>query len=72
MQLQASLIDAPVKRSRVAELSAIGAAMLAARSLWPDAEFKLAEPDTFEPIPTSATESLKSSWRKSLALLLGH
>lgn len=72
MQLQADLIAAPVKRSRVAELSAIGAAMLAARSLWPDAEFKLAEPDTFEPMPTSATESLKSSWRKSLALLLGH
>jgi glycerol kinase len=71
MQLQADLVAGPVRRSGVAELSAIGAAMLAARSLWPDADFHLAEPDTFEAMSTSAANGLKASWWASLALLLG-
>lgn len=71
MQLEADLIGAPVNRSRVAELSAIGAAMLAARSLWPDTRFEMAEPDLFAPGPDAETARLKAAWRASLGLLLG-
>ena len=70
MQLQADLIEAPVQRSRVAELSAVGAAMLAARSLWPDARFEMPEPDLFKPQSGAATARLKANWRASLGLLL--
>ncbi len=71
MQLQADLIEAPVQRSRVAELSAVGAAMLAARSLWPDARFEVPDPDLFTPQSGAATARLKANWRASLGLLLG-
>lgn len=71
MQLEADLIGAPVRRSRVAELSAIGAAMLASRSLWPEARFETAEPDLFTPSPDTTTARLKGNWRRSLELLLG-
>jgi glycerol kinase len=71
MQLEADLISGPVRRSRVAELSAIGAAMLAARSLWPESRFEMAEPDAFAPNPGPSTAALRAGWRNALALLLG-
>ena len=71
MQTQCDLLGVPVVRSRTSETTALGAAYLAGLStdVWASRE-EIAkiwtEEKRFIPNPDSATEDLKSGWRKAI------
>lgn len=62
MQLQADLTGRPVRRARTASLSALGAAHLAGRDLWGEAQ--PIEYDDFE--PTDRDPAARARWRTAV------
>ena len=63
MQLQADLLDRKVQRGSIAEVSAVGAAMMAASGLGRPFAEQTADLETFEPrMPAGARESLRAAW----------
>jgi glycerol kinase len=72
MQFQADILDRPVARSDVAELSALGVAQLAATGLgWPS-NWQEAAPAAFTPtMPAPGREAALARWRTAIAKTLG-
>ena len=71
MQLQADLLERPVRRGDVADLSAVGAAMMARRTLAPNNDWPSADVQVFEPAaPNVRTALIKENWRAALGTLL--
>lgn len=67
MQFQADLIDQPVARGTVAELSALGAASMAATALGRDSDWQTPESASFRPsIDSGRRAALLSAWRTAL------
>jgi glycerol kinase len=67
MQFQADVIGRVVLRSEVSELSAVGAAMMAAHGLGRLAAPSPAPATRFQPaMPQSARDALRDAWRRSI------
>jgi glycerol kinase len=67
MQLQADLIDRPVVRGDRAEVSAMGAAAMAAAGLGRPLPASDATPTTFTPhLPVASRDALRARWREAV------
>ncbi|PAU78501.1 FGGY family carbohydrate kinase [Halomonas salipaludis] len=77
MQLQADTLRVPVQRAKQAELSALGAALLAGKALgtWPTPEALASvasDFDTFEYVAATELEARHANWLSSVERTLSH
>lgn len=71
MQFQADLLQRPVRRGQFAELSAVGAALMARRSLTTAGEWPRPGDDIFAPAkPNERIRAAAANWRAALSTLL--